>query len=203
MLILYDSLLLFVRGYHHCHSLALKDRHILGVAEFFKLYRKPEELLLALVLEHNGTSPEEDGRLYLGAFLEEFPGVLELELEIVLVGIRTEADFLDHHLGGVGFHLLRLLLALVEELFVIEYLTNWRIGLGADFHQIQLELVCQLQCFRNRVYARFRNIFPNQTHLLGSNLLVYVQLVLIALLRLTRVRSATGRLEARRLRFVR
>ena len=203
MLILYDSLLLFVRGYHHCHSLALKDRHILGVAEFFKLYRKPEELLLALVLEHNGTSPEEDGRLYLGAFLEEFLGVLELELEIVLIGVRAEAYFLYNHLGGVGFHLLRLLLALIEELLVVEYLTNWRIGLGTYLYQVELELICQFQCLCYRIYARLRDILPYQADLLGSDLLVYVQLVLIALLRLTRVRSATGRLEARRLRFVR
>ena len=173
------------------------------MSQLFKFHRKSQQLLLALILEHYGAASEENGGLHLGAFLKELLGMLELEHKVMLIGIRSETYLLDNHLGGVGFHLLRLLLALIEELLVVEYLTNWRIGLGTYLYQVELELICQFQCLCYRIYARLRDILPYQADLLGSDLLVYVQLVLIALLRLTRVRSATGRLEARRLRFVR
>ena len=173
------------------------------MSQLFKLHCKSQQLLLALILEHYGAASEEDGRLHLGAFLEELLGMLELEHKVMLIGIRSETYLLDNHLGGVGLHLLGLLLALIEEFLVIEYLTNRRISLCTDFHQIKFELICQLERFCNRVNTLLWNIVSYKAHLMCSNLLVYVQLILVALLRLTRVRLSSAGLEARRPRFVR
>lgn len=129
--------------------------------------------------------------------------MLQLELEVVLIGIRPEAYLLYHHLGGVGLHLLRLLLALIEVLLVIENLTYRRIGLGTDLYQIKLKLVSKLKSLRYRIDTRFWDIVSDETDLMRSNLLINVELILVALLRQTRIRPAAAGFEARRLRFVR
>ena len=196
------SFLLVGRNYH-CHTLPLKDRHAFGTAVVFKFNRKPQQLFLSLVLEHDGPSAEEYGRLDLGTFLKELLRMLEFELEVMLVGIRTETDLLDDNLRGIGFHFLCLLLLLIEVLLVIEDPAHRRIGLCADLHQVKFELVRHLQRLCNGIYTGFRDILPDQAHLLSSNLLVYVELILVVLLRLTRIRSATARFEARRPGFVR
>lgn len=129
--------------------------------------------------------------------------MLELELEVVLISVRPEADLLDHYLRGVGLHLLGLLLALIEVLLIIENLTYRRIGLCAYLHQVEFELISNLKRLRNRIDAWLRDIVSNETYLMRSDLLVYVEFVLVALLSLTRIRTASAGFEARRLRFVR
>ena len=47
------GLFLFNGGNHYVHALALERRHVLGPAELLQLYRKTEQLLLALVFEHD------------------------------------------------------------------------------------------------------------------------------------------------------
>ncbi len=64
--------------------------------------------------------------------------MLELKFKIVFVGIRTEADFLDNDLLGLGLHLLLLLLLIVFKLGVINNFADRRIGTGRNFHQIQI-----------------------------------------------------------------
>lgn len=173
------------------------------MTEVLKLHRETQQLLLSLVLEHDRASTEENGGLDLGALFEESSGMLELELEVVLISVRPEADLLDHYLRGVGLHLLGLLLALIEVLLIIENLTYRRIGLCAYLHQVEFELISNLKRLRNRIDARLRNIVSNETYLMRSDLLVYVEFVLVALLSLTRIRTASAGFEARRLRFVR
>ena len=190
------GLFLFVGSEHHGHPLSLEDGHVLSPSVFLKLDSESEELLFALVLEHDRTSAEEDRRLYLGAFLEELLGMLELELEVMLIGVGPEADLLDDHLGGVGFHLLGLLLLLIGEFLVIEDLANGGIRLGADLHQIQLQLIRHLESPGDRVYTRFRDILPYQANLLSSDLLIYVEFVLVFLLK-TRIRFAASGFEGR------
>lgn len=173
------------------------------MSQLFKLHRKSQQLLFALILEHYGAASEENGGLHLGAFLKELLGMLELEHKVMLIGIRSETYLLDNHLGGVGLHLLGLLLALIEVLLIIENLTYRRIGLCAYLHQVEFELISNLKRLRNRIDARLRDIVSNETYLMRSDLLVYVEFVLVALLSLTRIRTASAGFEARRLRFVR
>jgi len=198
-------LLLFFlgRGYHHRHPLALQYRHILGTAEFFQFHSEPEELLLALILEHNGASAEEYRRLDLGSFLKELLSMLEFELEVVLVGVGPETDFLYDHLGSVGLHLLGLLALLIKVLLIVQNLADRGIGLGADLHKVEFKLIGHLQGSGDGIHSRLKDILTNQSDLLGRYLLVDVEFVLVMLLSLTGIRLARTRLEARRLRFVR
>ena len=106
-------LLLGNRSNHHDHPLALKLRHLLGASVLLKFQSETEEKLLSLLGVDDGTSLEEHRGLDLGPLLKELLRVLELELEIVLVSVRAEPDFLYDHLGRVRLHLLGLLLLLV------------------------------------------------------------------------------------------
>ena len=203
MLVIYDSLLLFGRGNHHRHSLAFEHRHVLGTAELFELYGETEELLLSLVLEHDRASAEEDCGFHFGAFLEEFPGVLQFELEVVLVGIGAETDFLEDNLSGVRFHLLRLLALLVQIFLIVQDLADGGIGLGADLHQIKFELIGNLHRLRDGIDALLRDIVPDKTNLRSGYLLIDSEFILVLLLK-ARIRfAAFSRFRAGRLRSVR
>ena len=67
---------------------------------------------------------------YLVALAEELLGVLELEVVVVLVGLRSESDFLHLNLHLLGLHLLGVLLLLIEEFAVVNETTNRGLGIG-------------------------------------------------------------------------
>ena len=198
---LIECLLLFERRQHHSHTLTFEGRHIFGTAIFLKLYGEAQKLLLALLCKLYGASPEENGGLDLAALLEEALRMLELELEIVFIGIGAETDFLDNYLGGVGFHLLGLFSLLIQVLLVVQYLAHGGIGLGTDFNQIEAELIRYSQSPGYRVYPLLRDIVPDKAYLRSGNPLVDIEFVLVRL-GLARIRSAV-RLGTRRFRSVR
>ena len=198
-----SRLFLFQRGDHHRHPLALEDRHVFGPAEFFELDGETEQLLLALILEHDRTSAEEDRGLHLGAFLQETLGMLELELEVMLIGVGTETDLLDDDLRRIGLHLLRFLLLLIEILLIVQDLAYGRIGFGTDFDQVEFELLSQGTGLGNGIDALFGNVFSDKTYLRSGDLLVDVQFVLTLLRSRGESRFLSFRFEARGLRSVR
>ena len=67
--------------------------------------------------------------------------MLELELEIVFVSVRTEPDFLDDDFGSILLHLLGLLPLLIEVFLVVKDTAHRRIGLGTDLDEIQSQFV--------------------------------------------------------------
>ena len=117
--------------------------------------------------------------------------MLELELEIVFVGVGSEADFLDHNLRSVGFHLLGALALLIEILLVIQNLADGRIRLGADLNKVEFEFVGQGLGLGDRVNPLLRDVLSYETYLLGSDLSVDTELVLIFVLT-GRLIAATG-----------
>ena len=185
------GLFLFDGRYHNVHTLALQRRHILGTAEFLELDCETQKLLLALVLEHYRTAAEEYRRLDLRTLLEELLSVLQLELEVVFVGVGAETDLLHDDLGGVGFHLLGLLLLLIQILLVVEYLAHRRIGLVADQNQIELKLIREGQSLGKGIYPLLGDVISHQANLGCGYLLVDKCLILIALLLESRVGLAS------------
>ena len=173
-------LLLFLnRSDHHYHPLALKLRHVLRSSVLLEFDCKTKEKFFSLVGELNRTSPEENRSLDLGTLTKELLGMLELELEVVLISVRTEADFLYHNLGGILLHLLGLLLLLVKILLVIKYLAHRRVCLGSNLDQVEFHLVSHLHSCGNRIDARLRNVVTYETHLWCPYLLIDVQFILV------------------------
>ena len=184
-------MLLFLdRGDHHDHPLALQLRHLFGLAEFLELKCETQQQFLTLLGEEDRASAEEYIGLDLGAFLQETLGVVELELIVVLVGLRAETDFLDDHLRRIGFLLLRLLFLLIDEFLIVNDLAHGRLGVRGDLNQIQFPLLSHLQCLCNRINTLFGYIVTHNAHARSGDGCVDAETVVLvlAVLRQARIR---------------
>ncbi len=117
---------------------------MLGASELLKLNGETEKKLLSLIGELDRAASEEYRRFDLRAFRKELFRMLQLELEVMFVGVRTETYLLYNYLGGVLLHLLGFLPLLIEILLVIQNLTYRRISLVAYLNKIQFKFVSQL-----------------------------------------------------------
>ena len=117
---------------------------MLGASELLKLNGETEKKLLSLIGELDRAASEEYRRFDLRAFREELFRMLQFELEVMFVGIRTATYLLYNYLGGVLLHLLGFLPLLIEILLVIQNLTYRRISLVAYLNKIQFKFVSQL-----------------------------------------------------------
>ena len=171
-------LLLGNRTDHHDHPLSFQLGQPLHLAVVFEFYRKPEQKLLSLLGEEYRTPPEEHISLDLAAFLEEVDGVLELELEVVLVGLGSETYLLYHHLRCICLLHLGLLALLILELLIVNNLANGGIGVGRNLDQIQFLSFSHVQSFPQRVDALF-NIISHYAHLGCGDFLIDAVPVLV------------------------
>ena len=97
---------------HHRHPLTLQLGHHLNLAILLQVGRKAQQQNLALLAEHNRTTTEEYIGLDLGTLLQEVLSVAQLEVVVVVVGLRTETNLLNNHFGLFGLNLLCLFLLL-------------------------------------------------------------------------------------------
>ena len=67
--------------------------------------------------------------------------MVELELEVVVVGLGSEADFLDDDFGGLGLLVFHSLLLVEDELLVVHRLADGRIGIGLDFDEVDTQFL--------------------------------------------------------------
>ena len=117
---------------------------MLGASELLKLNGETEKKFLSLIGELDRAASEEYRRFDLRAFRKELFRMLQFELEVMFVGVRTETYLLYNYLGGVLLHLLGFLPLLIEILLVIQNLTYRRISLVAYLNKIQFKFVSQL-----------------------------------------------------------
>ena len=67
--------------------------------------------------------------------------MLELEVLVVVVGLRSETDFLHFNFHLLGLEFLLALFLLVEELAVVNQSTNGGLGVGADLYEVNILLL--------------------------------------------------------------
>ena len=142
--------------------------------------------------EKDRASAEENVGLDLRSFLQEALGMVELELEVVLIGLRTETDLLDDHLRSVRLLLLRLLFLLIDEFLVVDDLAYGRIGVRSDLHKIQFPFFGHLQCLCERVDALLGYIVAHHADARGGDGIVDPETVVFVfpVLREPRIRFA-------------
>ena len=70
-----------------------------------------------------------------------------------------------HHLGGIGLHLLCLLLLLIDILLIVYDLADRRIDLRGYFHQIQLKAFRKPLGFPQWIDTRLRDIVSHKPYL--------------------------------------
>ncbi len=149
------------------HSLALEGRHVIGFAILGEVSRKTREKEFALFLEDDGASAEEDIRFDFVAFLEELDGVLELEVVVVVIGLRAESDLLDLLLFLVSLGFFLLFLLVVEELLVVDDAAHGWCGSRRDLDEIQILLIGHSQGLLEGVDTLLY-VVANQANLLDS-----------------------------------
>ena len=164
----------------HRHALTFEHGHGFHLAIVLEIIGETQEQYFTLFLEEDASSTEEDISLDFVAFAEEAFGVLELEVVIVIVGLRTEANLFDFHLHLLGFQLLLLLLLLVEEFRIIDQSTNGGLRIGADLDEIYSLLLCESKSIASLHNGAF-GIVLHDTHFAYTDLFVY------AILRLSRL----------------
>ena len=78
--------------------------------------------------------------------------MLELEVVVVLISLRTETNLFDFNLNLFGLKLLLVLLLLIEELTII-YNTTYRwLSVRRYFNQVETLLLRKLQGLTGRNY---------------------------------------------------
>ena len=122
--------LFFLRAEHDDHALSFENRHLIYLAIFLKIVGETEQKHLALFFEEDGTALEEHIGLDLRAFLQEADGMFELEVIVMVVGLRTESYFLDNHLGRFSLDFFGFLLLLIEEFLVVDHTAYRGFGRG-------------------------------------------------------------------------
>ena len=116
--------------------------------------------------------------------------MVELELEVMLVGLRTETDLLDDHLRRIGFLFLRLLFLLIDEFLIVNDLAHGRFGGRSNFHQIQFPFLGHLQRLCNRIDTLLGHIVAHNADARGGDGFVDAETVflVLAVLRQARIR---------------
>ena len=70
--------------------------------------------------------------------------MLEFEVVVMLIGLRSEAYLLDNDLGRIGFLFFLFAFLLVQELLVVQYSAHGRLGIRRDLHQVKVLFVGNL-----------------------------------------------------------
>jgi len=100
------------------------------------------EYCVALVSVQHLSTAEEHCKLHLVAFSQKFAGVIELDIQVVLVGFGPEPDFLQCSgvLMGLFTTIATLAFLLIQPLAVIHYPADRRLAVGSDLDKIQAGL---------------------------------------------------------------
>lgn len=162
---LLQSIFLSLRGKEHSHSLAFKDWHLLYLCYLFEVIGEAKKKNLALLLEYDRPAAEEDVGFNLRPLLDELLRMLELEVVVVVICLRAEANFLNCNLDLLCLNLLLLLLLLIEKLLVVEDFADRRIGGRRDFDKIKLLIVGHLHSLLNGIDTRILNVVSNKANL--------------------------------------
>ena len=113
------------------------------------------------VLVQHLTSPEEHSKLHSVAFLQKFPGVIELDNQVVLVCFWPEPNSFQRCRVMLAFFmtLANFSLLLIQPLTIIHYPTNRRVARWRHFHKIQAGLAgsadCLVRFYDSHLIVRF------------------------------------------------
>ena len=88
------------------------------------------------------------------------------------IGFRAQADFLDFDLGLCLLGFAFLLGTFVNELAIVDHPADGRVGVGGDFHKIQLGVACDLQGLSEGNNADVASIWPDQADFRDADALI-------------------------------
>lgn len=170
------SLLLAVRSEDRGHPASFHTRRLVDLGDVLELLDEAPQQVHPLVLVDDVATAELDPGLHLVVVFEKSSGMPRFELEIVRVGVRPEADFLELDVLRLLARLFFLLLLLVAVLSVIDDLAYRRSGRRRDLYEVQLVLAGSLQRFFDVDDVVFA-VGLDDANLLRPDLFVYAYFV--------------------------
>lgn len=170
------TLFLAFGGDDHHHLPSFQFRTLFDSAVFLEVRLEPLQQALPEFLVHHFTATEAHRDLGLVPVTQETYQVAKLYLIIPFFRRWTKLDFLDLHLLLFLLGSMLFLVQLEQEFAVVHYAANRRLGLGSDFHQIQVRLEGDLLCFVQRHDAHLLAVGPDQSNLARCDLVVDARL---------------------------
>jgi hypothetical protein len=118
---------------------------------------------------------EANGDLDLVALRQQAARRTMLDLEVMIVNLRTHGDFpqLDNLAPGSSFSVFLVLFVLVTP--EIHHAADWRIRSGGNFHQIPLTFFCQAQSIPNSHDAQLAPFVIDDAYVSYADLLINSQ----------------------------
>jgi hypothetical protein len=172
------ALFLFRRK-DHDHPFSFKKRQLFRLAVFFELCSEPQQEDLALLFKEDRSSFKEHICFYFCTVLQELDGMVLLEIEVMIIGMRTEPDLLNNNLCSLLLKLFLLFFLLVKELLIVDDPAYRRIGRWSDLYEVELHVAGHLQRFVDRINS-WLDAFANHAHCLCPDLFIdRVQLFLL------------------------
>ena len=90
----------------------------------------------------------------------------------MVIGLRTEPDFLHSDFDLLGLNFLLLFLLLIKELLIIEDFADRRISGRRNLDKIEFLIIGHFHSLLDRVYARIFDIISNETYLGNSDAII-------------------------------
>ena len=183
-------LFLTLRRDEHNHSFAFEVRYVVCFAVLFEVGGKTRQKQFSLLFEDDGSSAEEDVGFDLIAIFEELLRMFELEVIVMIVGLRTETDLFDFLLLLVLLCLFLLFLLRVEEFLVVNNSAYRRVRGSSYLDQVEVLLIGDMHRLLKRVDALLY-VFANEANL-GHTFDLVVNTVRILFNNSTAARSDGG-----------
>ena len=98
--------------------------------------------------------------------------MVQLELEVVVIGLGSEADFLDDNFGCFGFLFFQALLLVEDELLVVHRLADRRIDIGLNLNEVNTKFFYDSQSLTQRIDVGFDTL-THKTHHRSSDFLIH------------------------------
>jgi hypothetical protein len=115
---------------------------------------------------------ETDARSDLHPIFQPTAGIADLKRSVMIgcLGPQTDLFYFDLFL-----RLARLPLPLgllVEKLAIVHYFADRRLGIWRNLNQVQIRLICPVQCLAQRYNTNVVSVLVNEAHFSGTDLLV-------------------------------
>ena len=159
-----QHLLITLGAYEHDHSFAFEVGYIVGFSILGEVGSESSEQEFTLLFEDDRASAEEDVGFDFVAFFEELDSMLEFEVVVVIIGLRTETDLFHFLLLRIRLRLFLFFLLRVQELLVVHHSANGRVSRSSYLDQIEILLIGNSHCLLKRVDTLFY-IVADKAHL--------------------------------------
>lgn len=147
--------------------LLLHSSYILSVLD-----QSIQDLSAEFEMDHFSSS-EPYGYLGLVPLFEKLAHMLELELIVVLFGLRPKFHLLDDYCMLMFLGLFRTLTLLILVLAVIHYPADRRVGLGSNFYEVELLLSCQPETFLGGYDSNLFSVNTDEANRSGADSFIY------------------------------